>query len=292
MLPLQTLLTPKASHTGVSGMWQLVRLSLDPATGEQLNVGVTFTDRESGEITTRMLANVAALRCLYNDDLAEDAAFLIDQAEHAIEQGVDLPVNWNVSLSLPLFVRGSSAKSVVDDLFTRLVPLGAKETTPERLDTDDHLHATRNVRKTVRTLLTRHLNLKSAPDFWRAKPVETVQGGRPVRVDVQIEARDTGIPLHGTIASAWYKTQYHRNAYLDKGATAMMMATELFPRDRNVMYLLCPSQRDGFDAKEINQIESDIASIKWLVEQKKASLAVFESERLMAQRILADVGVI
>ncbi len=295
MLALERLLQTKArAPSSVEGRWQVVRLCLDPATGEQLNVGVRFVDEASGESTQRLLHNVAGLRCLYNDDMAEDAAFLIDQAEQALEQGIMLPADWNISLGQPLFVRGSSAQSIIDELFARMVPLGARENAESRLDSDDHLHATRNVRKTVRTLLAKHLQLgKKTPEFWHNQPVETEHKGHKVRLDVQIEAPgQVASRLHGTIASAWYKSKYHRHAYLDKGATTMSTAAQLYPKDLNVMYLLYPGANDGFSKEELQVIESDVNSIRWVVEQQGAKLAAFSSERRMTENILEDLGVI
>lgn len=268
----------------------MARLVLDPATGEQLNVGVVFRPHGAQEPTVRLLRNVAGLRCLYGDDLAEDAAFLIDQAEQALEQGMALPSQWNVSLGQALFVRGPSAQAIVDDLFVRMVPLGTKESATERLDTDDHMHATRNVRATVRRLLSTHMQTRKAPDFWRSQPLEASQDEQTVRVDVQIDGTGKTGKVHGTIASAWYKSKYHRSAYLDKGANAIVTAAKLFGNSTNIMYLLAPTTHDGFNTTELKDIETDIASARWLIGQEKAKLAVFTSERQMAHNILEDLG--
>lgn len=268
----------------------MARLALDPATGEQLNVGVVFRAHGAEEPTVRFLRNVAGLRCMYGDDLAEDAAFLIDQAEQAMEQGIPLPARWNVSLGQPLFVRGHSAKEIVDELFVRVVPLGTKEQLGERLDTDDHQHATRNVRATVRKLLTAHMQTRKAPEFWRTKPLEASKDNQTVRVDVQIDGEGKTGKLHGTITSAWYKSNYHRSAYMNNGANAIVTAAKLFDSSTNIMYLLAPTTHDGFSADEMRDIEADIASARWLVSQEKAKLAVFTSERNMTQNILEDLG--
>lgn len=268
----------------------MARLALDPATGEQLNIGIVFRAHATQKTSTRFLRNVAGLRSLYGDDLAEDAAFLIDQAEQAIEQGIPLPAQWNVSLGVPLFVRGATSQSIVDDLFSRIVPLGAKESISERLDSDDHMHATRNVRATVRRLLTKHLQSSKSPEFWRSQPIEATKDNHTVRLDVQIDGAGKNGMLHGTIASAWYKSKYHRSAYMDKGANAIVTAAKLFGNSTNVMYLLAPTTHDGFSATELKDIEADIASAKWLISQESAKLAVFTSEKQMAHNILEDLG--
>lgn len=290
MLALQQLLKPKAAIQTTEGLWQVARLAIDPATGEQLNVGVVFRPHGAQEPTVRFLRNMAGLRCLYGDDQAEDAAFLIDQAEQALEQGMTLPIGWNVSLGQPLFARGTSAQDVVDDLFARIVPLGVKEAVGEQLDTDDHTHATRHVRATVRRLLSKHMQTHKAPEFWRSKPIEATQNNHTVHVDVQIDGVGKSGQVHGAIASAWYKSKYHRSAYLDKGANAIVTSAKLFSTSTNVMYLLVPTARDGFTPLELRHIESDIESARWLIGQENARLAVFYSEHQMAHNILEDMG--
>lgn len=290
MLVPHKLFTPQRPQTPTAqGTWQFARLCLDPATGEKINVGIVFTD-EQGRVESRFLRNVAGLRCLYNDDLANDAAFLIDQAEQTIEQKGTLPNGWNISLSHPLFVRGKSARIIVDELFQRLVPLGMRETTPELLDTDDHSHTTRSVRKTVRDLLKRHMRSEGAPEFWKASPVESHQDGDIVLLDLQIYGTSKACDVRGSITSAWYKTQYHRSAYLDRSANAILKSCKIYPSATNVMYLLQPQLGGDFKLPEITAIQNEIDSTAWLLKKVGAKVSTFDNERAMAQQILQDVG--
>ncbi|MDN8615495.1 hypothetical protein [Variovorax ginsengisoli] len=239
------------------------------------------------------MQNVAGLRCLYNDDLANDAAFLIDQAEQVLEAGGSLPLGWNITLSEPKFVRGATAAGIVEDLFRRLVPLALRETVGERLDSDDHSHTTRNVRRTVRELMRKHMNLKTAPDFWRSKPTQSVQDGGKVSLDLQIvgTGHDAG-EIRGAIASAWYKTQYHRSAYLDRAATAVLRAHEVYPNALNVLYLLQPQAGGDFSGRELAEIQDEVDGTQWLLKRNGARLNVFESERAMAHTILEDLAIV
>lgn len=138
MLALQKLLAQQPVRQAVKGTCQVVRMQLDQVTGESLNVGVVLRESETGPTHMRFLHNVAPLRYLYSDDMAEDAAFLIDQAEQAIEAGMELPKGWRVQLSEPRFAQGTNMQHLLADLYQRLVPLGAKEDVPERLDGVDH----------------------------------------------------------------------------------------------------------------------------------------------------------
>jgi hypothetical protein len=273
------------------GVWQLARLCLDRATGEQLNVGVVFTSHHNGDVTTRFLRNVAGLRCLYNDDMADDAAFLIDQAEQALEQGARVPSNWNITLSAPLFVRGESAEVIVQNMYQRMVPLGLRESVTERLDTDDHSHTTANVRNTVRKLLCQHMHTKKAPEFWRSFPVVSPQDGGEVQIDLQIFGAGKKGNYRGSIASAWYKTQYHRSAYLDKAASAVLKAQKVYPDANNIMYLLQPLDIEGFTKADMEVIQKEIDSTSWLLKKNGAKLAPFSSESAMTRSILEDMDV-
>ena len=282
-------LTPALLKT--EGQWQLARLSLDKATGEQVNVGVVFTGHDGGRATSRFLRNVAGLRCLYNDDLANDAAFLIDQAEQALEQGIrQLPSGWNISLSAPRFVRGDSAQAIVDTLYQRMVPLGQREDAAERLDSDDHAHTTRNVRKTVRELLCKHLQTSKNPEFWRSAPVVSTQEGGQVQMDLQIFGAGKSGDFRGSITSAWYKTHDHRSAYLNRTANAVLTAQGIYPAATNIMYLLQPLDIEGFTKAEMGVIQQEIDSAAWLLKKNGAQLATFTTERAMAHSILEDLN--
>lgn len=285
--PKDTLYKPRTE-----GVWQVARLCLDRATGEQLNVGVVFTDHLGGGITSRFLNNLSGLRCLYNDDMANDAGFLIDQAEQALEQGVRIPAGWNISLGQPLFVRGETPQGIVDNMFTRMVPLGLHENTAERFDSDDHPHTTRNVRKMVRELLCKHMQSKKAPEFWRSVPVVSAQDGGEVQIDLQIFGPGKTGDIRGSIASAWYKTQYHRSAYLDRAASAVLKAKKVYPGAVNALYLLQPLEIEGFTKADMGVIQKEIDSTSWLLKENGATLHAFGSERAMAQNILEVMGVI
>lgn len=292
MLALTKLLTKPVAQGVVEGVWQVAQLQIDPATGERLNVGVVFVEKLNGNATVRFLRSVAGIRCLYNDDMADDASFLIDQAEQAFEQGIQLPVGWNIQLSRPLVARGENAQAVVNRLFARMVPLGLKEQLEDRLDTDDHLHTTANVRKVVRDLMKKHLQTKEAPDFWTNKPISSMQSGHEVQVDLQISGQGRVGHHCGTIASAWYKTKFHRNAYLDKASSTAIKAKQLYPNASVLVYLLTPQGDIHFSAEEHGQIQIDIESARWMVEERGASLALFGDARSMAQQILQDMAVI
>lgn len=278
----------------ITGHWQVVRVCVDLAAQEWLNVGVVFRDAQ-GERHFRLISNLAGIRNLYDDDAAESVRFLLDQAEFALEEDAPIPAGWNVSLGPAKFVRGSSIQSIVDNLFERMVPLGKHQLEINRVDREDHPHATLNVRRTVRQLLNLHLHLakNAAPEFWRREPIPIHRDGATIQMDIQIEATASSPFLHGSIASAWYKTKYHRNASLSQAVNAMTTASEAFPDSRKVLYLLQPpSEIRALSQDDYQAIAQDIETSAWLLQRHSAELKISQSESDMAYQILKDLDLI
>ena len=281
---------PARTSDNRSGYWSVVRLCIDMAAQEWLNVGIVL-DSTDGQRHYQLLDNLAGLRCLYNDDAVDSARFLLDQAEHVLETGAALPNGWHIALSAPKFAQGESVQSILTSLFYRLVPMGRHQLAP-REDREDHPHATMNVRKTVRQLMSRHLGLaKTAlPEFWRNAPTTIRRNGADILMDAQVIGQCNGMQVHGAVASAWYKMRYHRNASLSQAVNAMTTASEAFPSSTNVLYLLSPpSGLTTLTDAEYRAIAQDIESNKWLLEQRQAVLKVVQSEEVMADTILRDM---
>jgi len=267
-------------------------MCLDMATDEWLNVGILFVG-SNGTKCYRLLENFSGIVCLYDEDAASSARFLIDQAEHALETGGTLQKGWNIELGALKFARGTSPQAIVDSLFNRLVPLARhQQDSAQRLDREDHAHATKNVRAKVRGLINRHLNLaKSAtPEFWRKQPLPAQRDGSSIQIDLQVVWAVDGRSVHAAIASAWYKTQYHRAASLCQAGYALATACKAFPQSLNTLYLLVPPLGDpNLSPDDHTAIEKDIATNKWSLEQQGAVVKVERTEAQMASSILCDL---
>lgn len=284
-----------AQANQVTGHWRAVRICLDLATQEWLNVGVVLRT-PGGETHHRLLTNFAGFRCIYDDDAADAARFLLDQAEFAIEAEKPFPTGWNVSFGPEKFVRGNTIDSILTGLFSRLVPLGRHQLDPTaRIDREDHPHATQNVRVEVRKLLTKHLQIaKSAPpDFWYARPVPMHRDGAVIKMDVQIVANNSHGIVHGAIASAWYKTSYHRSASLNQAVNAVTTACEAFPGSHNVLYILRPPEKvSSLSDSDYEAIDLDIESSRWLLLKHGAELKIAREVPDIARTILKDLELI
>lgn len=281
--------TPARSTTG---HWCMVRMCLDIATEEWLNVGILFVGSD-GAKCYRLLENFSGVTCLYDEDAASAARFLLDQTAHALETGSSIPKGWNVELGALKFARGTSPEAIVNSLFARLVPLARHEQdSANRLDREDHAHATKNVRAKVRGLINRHLNLaKSAtPEFWRKQPLPAQRDGASIQIDLQVVWALDGKAVHGAIASAWYKTRYHRTASLSQAGYALTTACKAFPQSLNTLYLLAPPSGDSrLSPDDHTAIEQDIATNKWALEQQGAVVKIERTESQMASSILRDL---
>lgn len=276
-----------------TGHWQVVRMCVDQPTQEWLNVGIFFRASD-GQTHWQLLENFNGMRCLYDEDAADNARFLLEQAEYAFETGQALPDGWHLTLGPTKFVRGlSTADEVVASLFNRMVPLGQHQKgTAGRIDREDHPHATLNVRSTVRRLINQHLQLahSATPDFWHRAPLHLQRNNAALRIDVQIASRVGNLPIHGAVASAWYKTHYHRKASLSSATAATMAACQAFPDGQNLLYLLQPPKHTpGISLQNHKDIAEEIGTCKWLLEQHGAKVRVTAEERAMAHDILRDL---
>lgn len=291
------LLTRSANNTirQTTGQWCTVRMCLDLAADEWLNVGILFVG-SAGEKCYKLIENFTGFGCIYDEDATSAARFLVDQAEFALETGAPIPKGWNIDLGTMRFARGSAPQAIVDDLFNRLVPLAKhQQDNANRVDREDHQHATKNVRAKVRGLINKHLNLaKSAtPEFWRKAPIPAQRDGSDIQIDIQLTRAVNGQSVYGAIASAWYKTHYHRSASLSQSSNALATACKAFPQSKNILYLLVPpANSPGLSPEDHLAIEKDIGTNKWSLEQEGAIVKIARAETTMAEAILGDLGLL
>jgi hypothetical protein len=138
-----------------------------------------------------------------------------------------------------------------------------------------------------------HLNLarRGVPDFWRTKPTVVQRTNVSLQVDLQIESKIDGAQLYGAVASAWYKTLYHRNASLSQATTAVAAACQAFPNSRRVLYVLQPpSNVSALSAEDHAAIEAEIGTNRWMLEQYGGEVHIAHGEQGIAHSILDDLG--
>lgn len=280
-----------ARAAGVTGSWRALRMQLDPATGETVNVGVWFQPDGAAPVW-RLLVNVAGLRCLYGADGAANAAFAIDQARTALARDATLPAGWTIALGAPRHARGENAAAVLDTLFQRVVPLGRHELQDEdRLDADDHRLSTGRLRRQVRELIKQRYRSKQTPGWWRDTPVQVAtRDGHSAQLDLQVWAESgTAVGAVASITSAWYTSKFHRDSYLASGYRALVESRQIdaVRGARAGMYVLRPMNDSRFTEEQLRTIDNEIDSLHWTLQRFNIEVHAFDNEQSLTEEVLA-----
>lgn len=276
----------------ISGRWAALRLHLDRATGEAVNVGVLFRPNSSGPAQFRLLGNVSGLRCMYGPDGAASAAFAIDQAAALLVRGEPLPANWNISLGPELHASGTDATSIVTKLYQRVVPLARHEPeADERLDTDDHRLSTGRLRRRVREIIRKRFNAKSAPDFWHDDPVRVATtDGHPMSLDLQVWTESgTAVGAFACITSAWYTSKFHRDSYLNNGYRSLNEARQVSGAtgSRAGLFVLRPMNDSRFSEDQLRAIDNEVDTLHWLLGRVGVDVHTYDNEATLAEGVLS-----
>lgn len=125
MNALEAIFKNHKNTLAISGDWFIARWTPDIATGEMLNIGVCFVSND-GIKDYRMLDNFDRVTCLYSaGNAAFHARLACEVAEsyfssNALFDNVSLP---NLRIEKRGFTQGDDAESVVERLFSSVVPL-------------------------------------------------------------------------------------------------------------------------------------------------------------------------
>lgn len=284
-------LKQNAASKPVVGHWCALRLQLDRATGEQVNIGVIFTP-QGGAPSWRVLKSVGGLRCMYGAEGAANALFAIDQASSHLAQYGELPTDWCISASPALHASGESTSAVVAALFERVVPLARHELSDEnRLDGDDHQLSTFKLRRRVRDIIRKRYGAKDTPDFWHDSPIHAATvDGHPVNLDLQVWTDSgTAIGVMAAITSVWYTSKFHRDSYLNNSYRALTEARQVAGgASANAgLFLLRPMNDSRFGESQLRDIDNEIDSMQWLLAKHRVTVRTFDNEASLAEGVLA-----
>lgn len=276
----------------VVGRWAAVRLHLDRATGETLNVGVLFQPDGGAPAQYKLLGNVSGLRCVYGPDGAASAAFAIDQAAALLSQGKPFPPGWAVSLGPELHASGASVTAVVAGLYQRVVPLARHEPDDDdRLDTDDHRLSTGRLRRRVREIIRQRFNTKETPDFWHDSPVRVATvDGHALSLDLQVWTEaGTAVGAFACITSAWYTSKFHRDSYLNNGYRSLHEARQVSGASTSAagLYVLRPMNDSRFSEDQLRTIDNEIDTMHWLLGRVGVNVHTYDNEASLAEGVLS-----
>lgn len=275
----------------ISGRWAALRLQLDRATGELVNVGVLFRPEGGASARFKLLGNVAGLRSMYGPDGAASAAFAIDQAAALLAQGMALPAGWSISAGPELHASGASTAAVVADLYQRVVPLARHEPgEDDRLDSDDHRLSTGRLRRRVREIIRQRFNTQATPSFWHDSPVRVATAdGHPLSLDLQVWTESgTAVGAFACITSAWYTSKFHRDSYLNNGYRSLHEARQVSGAARSTagMYVLRPMNDSRFSEDQLRTIDNELDSMHWLLGRVGVDVHTYDNEASLAEGVL------
>lgn len=285
------LLAKDDAPAGVSGRWCALRMSLDRATGEQVNVGVLFQPDGNRMPVWRLLRSVGGLRCLYGPDGAASASFAIDQAGALLARDGRLPDGWTISAGKPLHAHGATDIEVVDTLFARVVPLARHEKPDaERLDGDDHQLSTAALRSRVRDIVRKRYKLKTAPPFWRDTPVSTrTVDGHQLSLDLQVWVESgLAVGAMAAITSTWYTSKFHRDSYLNNSYRALTEARQAIgvAKAKAGLFVLRPMIDGRFTKEQLDTIDDEIDAAGWQLKRRGIDMHTFDNETALAEGVL------
>lgn len=114
------------SPSSVSGQWSVAQWTPDIATGEILNIGVTFYGK-NGETSFKMLSDYERLSCLYDSTSVEFHADLACKvAKEFLSSTPDFSgkISPNLQIECRGFAQGHSAEEIVERLYSSVITLG------------------------------------------------------------------------------------------------------------------------------------------------------------------------
>lgn len=286
------LIAKGSAPAGVSGQWRVLRMMLDRAAGEQVNVGVLFQPDGGERPVWRLLRSVGGMRCLYGPDGAASASFAIDQAGALLAQDGRLPDGWTISAGKLLHARGATAVEVVDTLFARVVPLARHEKPDaERLDNDDHQLSTVALRRRVREIVRTRYKSKTTPPFWHDAPVSTrTADGHPLSLDLQVWTESgLAVGAMAAITSAWYTSKFHRDGYLNNSYRALTEARQAIgaAQAKAGLFVLRPMSDSRFTKGQLGAIDDEIDAAGWQLKRIGIDMHTFDNEVMLAEGVLA-----
>lgn len=218
MNALETIFKNHKNTLAISGDWFVARWAPDIATGEMLNIGVCFVSSD-GIKDYRMLDNFDRVSCLYSAGNAVfHARLACEVAEYYFSSNasfddISLP---NLRIEKRGFTQGDDAESVVERLFSAVVPLATPKAATLLKDRFKSMSS-----KTANTRVINYLKRTLSEDYERYIPEDPY-------INVKDEFGESRVYLPfirpgkdkndaATIASAVYVDQWRAKASLYDG---------------------------------------------------------------------------
>lgn len=216
-----------------TGHIQIAQLNLMRATQEWLNIGILFTDTDTGDRHHRLLSNTSGFECLYTDAWSPHLRFALAQTREILEAGMQPPPGWNIRLTSKSWVSGDSAADILDEYYNDLIPIAHHEPRPNTKNP----RTTGETQKTMRKHINRICLNAGQQSPWRDHPVRGTIGNDAVEVRLEMQTRNANI----SIRSIDYAGEKEREQQANGGIGAQLAAKTIFPDTPPVLHLLYPS---------------------------------------------------
>lgn len=263
-----------------SGRWQNIRWKPNESTGEIVNIGVILRGAD-GRIHTKFVESFDRLKCMYDQNLASQAKFLIRVTQDALMVGADIPSN-NVFLSDPKYASGDSASSILAALFDATVPLGAARRGTDQGPKPVMLPAdTVTVRRQVLDALREIAGVNADKIISSESAMEVRTEGRTHYLDIPLQVPSA----LGTIVAAGTARPTDELQLLRADAD-LHVARRVYSRDRLFMYVVRSDQETNAD-----KVDSFLEELHWKFQQVGVQMKSYTEPGLAARDIIEDMPV-
>jgi len=267
------------------GTWRAIQFSPNPAADERLNIGVIFLDKKN-QCFFRVLDTAAPFRCLFGTEVQDNFYFVLQLLNESLTRKAFVSPSPQIAFGPPRFATGEAGQLVVDRLFPEVVTLARNRPIP---DDDDATPAIAN-HKLRRRVLTEMQKLAPvvSKNLWAAKPflVKTHEAEHELDIPLRASRR------FGSLVSAHYLTAASRKTNFLSAFADLATARQFVDRnEKGALFILRPpTDKTRFTEDIQRQIDNDVDDVAWRLAKIKIDVNPAETDRRLAEEIIAWSG--
>lgn len=277
------------------GHWFPIRFTPDLATGELFNVGVVFVT-SNGDRHFKIIESARPFSCLYGNAGLENFTFLLQVLRQHLEKSETMiSPSPHIIMGRPAYASGDNPVEILAKLFDSMVTLQcinpeAEASLPEPLSI-----GTEDLRKRLFKKIKAHHPGAFEKVYRRSPTLVKSNRGDVMSIDLPLWNDQHGLltnkgPRFGTIVSAHYRDNVHRNYHLDSGSLGLLNAAMLLEGQNSSgsFLILQPSDTaEGYSEWLRMQIENDIDRATYaLRKNREVEVVVSDREDVLMQSVL------
>lgn len=238
----------------VSGQWFNIRIKPSLSTGELLNIGVGFYDKQ-GLLHGRVSKDLSRLSCLYDEIDVASFEFLAEMIDAPLggTPGVDLRdlrISNNIDFSPLKHAAGNSIDHILTSLFSETVSLIPRAGKDEKLPRIEAPSA-RELEQQVFAHLRDRLGVASK-DLIHEEPY-VIGADHRVNIPFRVQGK-----CAGTLANVSYKTPSTAELRLLHAAMSLHSLRQTLEGERLAVFVLRPTTDYGFTRDQVEKIDDVI----------------------------------